>query len=240
MFHKHLLQTAIQRSLPRFSGHSYVALPMTTDKNLSSIRIMLKPQFEVTKTRRRKSKRRGKSLILHSKRFILLLDELNRIELRYLDISKRKNSDSETRVQFIRVIGSRDVENDKWNELLVTDNASNENINSIYGNSEPLNKIVLVIPSQIELRPDTFKYHETDGSYTSEKSVEMFLGSIPKPKQVKRSSLFKRQKLFGNLTSLAGFVGCIAEVSLNERVYNLRSDLGGDILDGFDIGEFIE
>lgn len=239
----HLSTPAIQRSISRFGGHSYIALPVTADLTLSNMRILFKPESRV-------SEYPSKRLVLYSSGFILLLDEMNRVEMRYLN--GLSNSREENSMQMIRVIGSRDAQLDTWNELLVTDDASGSQMNS-FGSTA--SRIVLVIPNQIKISQNIENSIPTDAwiELTGENRnttgdniganpdrgspMEFFVAGIPKAKQVGRSVAISEQSMFGKLTSISGFVGCIKELSINDRVYRLKSDLMGDALDGFDLSK---
>lgn len=222
-------------------GHSYLALPMITEPSLRSMRLVFRPNLKL-------ANKRQSTLLVYSKNFILLLDDSNRVELRYLTLSNKdgvgdgesgdydQNNNYEYHrdlSEVTRVIGSRDAELGKWNELIVTDASSSDSqTNFVAG----LNRIVLVTPDKIEL--DSSKNRI---GISQNISAEFFVAGLPDALRNREGAALteqyrSRQSALGERL-LGGFIGCISEFSLNQRIYNLKSDLNGDTLDGFDIGE---
>lgn len=234
---------ALQRNVPRFSGYSYLALPMITDSQITTLRLTFKPNYDNKYMLKKDQK---ESLILYSKFFILLLDEMGRIELRYLTEITPSNSNNNNNDysdvlstnKITRVIGSRDVVSNNWNELIITDASVDlisekeqyfdEKKNSTI---DIVNRIILVTPEKINT--------------SSKQNSELFVGGLPRIKNNDPSTKkinyinYNNNKLFGMKSFDHGFNGCIREFSINDRIYNLKSDFNGDVLDGFDIGRFI-
>lgn len=200
--------------MPRFTGHSYMALPMVKDLQLFKLRLLFKPvSLENV---------RGSSslLVLYStNKFVLTLDESGRVELRYL-------SDSD---EIIRVIGSKDVELFKWNELIIIDSSTENQFNI---DDDTINRISLITPDKIQL----------DNPLLG--AGELFVGGLPDSIVLSndRLNIIKNNENNNMATETTmggkGFVGCIKEFTINHKDYNLRSDLNGDTLDGFDIGKW--
>lgn len=237
---------ALQRSVPQFIGHSYLALPATSAHELDDLRLVFKPRLPLAGPREQPA-----LLLLQGRKFLLLLDSMNRIELRYFSRDNPR--------QVIRVIGSRDAELNKWNELWVTD-ASRDNNGLADKWTWGVNRIVLVTPDKVQLfdstpaqRSPTTRHSESseaeDRKFTSwNNSTELFVAG--KPESLRRGvhdvGGGDSQTRYADGAILAstlgeeatvGFTGCIKELTINQRSYNFRSDLNGDTLDGFDIGE---
>mgnify|MGYP000883620356 CR=1 FL=1 len=210
MFLAETEQAAIQRAIPRFLGHSYLALPMLEDPYLLGLSLIFKPELG-----RNFGAQIRPTLLLRSVKFSLLLDEMNRIELRYLT-----SQSSGGRAEITRVIGSRDVETNRWNQLIITDASSDAQEGAPI---DGVNRIVLVTPDKISL--DSNHYN----------SSQLFVAGIPDVGQI-RAGVTERESASSEDT-VGGFVGCIKELQVNSRLYNFRSDLNGDTLDGFDIGK---
>lgn len=235
---------------------------MVTDPFLTNLRLVFKPQSSVLslQTQRsdyltfgdsqvRQQTLSASQIILFSQKFVLLLDDMSRIELRYLDEAQRQfgSHQKQNAGKITRVIGSRDVEQNKWNELIVTDASSDsQKINSPIAS---LTRIVLVTPDKIDLR-FVSESHQANSSSSSvgsgsvgsgngvANSTELFVAGLPDALQSSdsRSNSQMSSGVFGEKLA-NGFVGCIGELGINQREYNLRSDLNGDALDGFDIGK---
>lgn len=195
-------------------------------------------------------------LLLYSQNFALLLDDMSRIELRYLDgqnnLVKPLKSSGETLEQtgkqnklakITRVIGSRDVEQNKWNELIVTDASSDSQMNEHIAG---LTRIVLVTPDKIDLgfvgQPERHSKATLNDTFENNPRSELFVGGMPDAlRQFDRHPNNKLEQAGSGLLGekLAnGFRGCIKELSINVRDYDFKSDFNGDTLDGFDIGEY--
>lgn len=223
---------------------------MISDSALTNLRLVFKPQsnalsqnldryFSQHKTDRTTSSRTttttiqlGSQLVLYSQKFVLLLDDMSRIELRYLD--GQNNNDVG---KITRVIGSRDVEQDKWNELIVTDASSDSQINN---HMEGLTRIVLVTPDKIDLSFKLKPEVATTNSNLASNLTELFVAGMPDAlRKLSREASDLEQAASGMLGEklTQGFRGCIRELSINSRDYDFRSDFNGDTLDGFDIGE---
>lgn len=198
-------------------------------------------------------------LLLYSRNFALLLDDMSRIELRYLDgqnnpllIKPLKGSQGAGTEQtgkqnkpgkITRVIGSRDVEQNKWNELIVTDASSDSQMNEHIAG---LTRIVLVTPDKIDLNfvgePMRHSKATTNDTFENNSHSELFVGGMPDA--LHRFDRHQNDKLEQAGSGLLGeklangFRGCIKELSINVRDYDFRSDFNGDTLDGFDIGEY--
>lgn len=242
---------------PKFLGRSYIALPVIPPANagarqfeLSSLRLVFKPQqanwFAVYNTSEASGAPEDdedyllwaqKQVLLASDCFLLLLDELNRVQLRY---SKQHPSDATKRGQLIMVLGDRDVRLDAWNELVLTrqvqttattsDNTQPSQSQSQSQSlderqrhpSEQLNRVVLVVPDKIELPPI---------------SGELFVGGTPSGARDRLAGDPPSKRVLAYGDAYSGFVGCVGGLTLNEHEYRLSSDLAGDILDGFDLAE---
>lgn len=194
---------------------------MIKDSSLSNLHFLFRPfgsNWEQEQT----------SLLLYSEKFLLLLDDLSRVELRYI------TQDSGSKIT--RVIGSRDAEINKWNELLITNDASSDDSSQIVSNSispeVPMNRIVLVLPDKIRLQD----YQATNNTSPTQ-SMELFVAGVPDAFRSKGAIKRQHSSLTMDKENLGGFSGCIRELNLNKRAYNFRSDLNGDTLDGFDIGK---
>lgn len=225
---------------------------MVTDSQLTTLRLIFKPIINDNNKYFIKREHTEESLILYSNFFVLLLDEMGRIELRYLTtITVDDNNDHYKKKQkfskeVTRVIGSRDVELNKWNELIITDasvDLINEDKENYYLNQKKdihnndidvvVNKIILVTPEKINT--------------SSNENGELFVGGLPNNNNnVNSTPLIKttdnnnnndNNKLLGMKSFNHGFIGCIKEFSINDRIYNWKSDFNGDVLDGFDIGK---
>lgn len=204
---------------------------MIKDSSLSNLHFLFKPfgsNWEQEQT----------SLLLYSEKFLLLLDDLSRIELRYITQGSGN--------KITRVIGSRDAEINKWNELLITDDASSDESSQLVSNlipsDIPMNRIVLVLPDKIQLDDDGDEDQnkaKTNKSLLSTQSMELFVAGVPDAFRSKGSIKRQHSPLTIDKENLGGFSGCIRELSLNKRDFNFRSDLNGDTLDGFDIGKLI-
>lgn len=223
---------------------------MVLNSTLSRLRLLFKPEFQQISTKLFKKRQRQRpNLLLYSlKKFVLLLnDDMRRIELKYLNPSNK---------QLTRVIGSHDVELNKWNELIVTDDASDIDYNTQYNTHyntinnlnqklsdhvmENVNRIVLIIPDKILLREENSINRNLDNN----NATELFVAGLPdsiNTRMIKsRNDNHQHTKhgdFFVDDKSIIGFTGCIKELQINSREYNFRSDLNGDTLDGFDIGK---
>lgn len=256
-------KTAIQRSVPKFSSQSYLALPMTSDRLLSDLRLVFKPQTNLDQN----DMTPRSSLLLYSKKFALLLDPMNRVELRYLQTKTFSNASNASRNKEVtRVIGSRDAHMNEWNELIITDSSSddtlevteedNNNGEEKYDKikASKMNKIVLITPDKIQLEGannnNIYQHEQNDSTFT-----QLFVGGLPDSmtKYTKgdtngnknnnptntsdKSDARSRHWILSEQSSACGFTGCIMRLQLSGRDYNLKSDLNGDALDGFDIGK---
>lgn len=205
---------------------------MIKDSSLSNLHFLFKP-FGHSNLEKEET-----SLLLYSEKFLLLLDDLSRVELRYIT--------QESGNKITRVIGSRDAEINRWNELLITNDASSDDLSQIETNlilpeNTMMNRIVLVLPDKIQLLEQQKQNHQaTTTNKTSTHSMELFVAGVPDAFRTYKGAI-KRQhsSLTMNKESLVGFSGCIRELSINKQAYNFRSDLNGDTLDGFDIGKLM-
>lgn len=223
----HLCQKPTQRAVPKFAGRSYLALPMITEPSLTNLRLLFRP--EERRRRHTKVPARPQLLLQFAQEFALLLysddDDTGRVELRYSERRWRRRQATDNGVgQVTRVIGSRDVELNKWNELIVTDVTSDSQA-SAASHENPL-KVILITPEQVPL-----------ASSDQEKSQrELFVGGTPDLAAESNEPAGYNATIL-DAQVVDGFVGCIRELSINGRSYNFRSDLNGDSLDGFDILE---
>lgn len=239
-----------QPKIPLFSGESYVALPMITNtSHINMMSLLFKPNPDEPPSRLlhvgNQIKPQQYKYLLSSSYFLLLLDNLNRVELRYLQVNSGE--------AVIRVMGSRDVATNRWNKLIITDNASgfstsnNHIINyndGIDRFGSAINEIVLVLPEPIGLAK-----HSQDRGHG-----ELFVAGKPNigPNSgdnnnvssdhgdARYSIVSQRDddQLAADEGEITGFSGCIQNITINDRQYVLKSDLRGDILDGFDISKF--
>lgn len=185
-----------------------MALPMIREAQFVKLKLLFKPEA----ARRKNCK---SLLVLYLNNFALVLDELGRIELRYFSSSSQGE-------QVIRVIGSRDVELNKWNELIITDASTD---NQLLIKDDNINRIILVTPERIPLKHYLAAYLKG----------ELFIGGLPA--KSRHDAEPNQLNSLNDDDTFTGFAGCIKEFSINERHFNLRSDLNGDTLDGFDIGK---
>lgn len=226
---------------------------MITDTHLKSLRLVFKPEPKLGLVSNRRT-----TLMLYSKRFALLLDDMSRVEFRYSssfaaraasDEEHEQQGDEETWIssgnEITRVIGSRDVVANKWNELIITDasSESQRTTNLISG----MERIVLVTPDKIQLSQfgGSRLFGRQNFDNNNNTATELFVAGLPDAignivQQSQNSPNTQSDLSFPTLSDklVSGFTGCIGGLSINERVYNFRSDLNGDALDGFDIGEF--
>lgn len=200
--------------------------------------------------------------LLSSSYFLLLLDNLNRIELRYLKVNSGE--------AIIRVMGSRDVAINQWNKLIITDNASRnrkDNFRRIINNSkqDDMDEIILVLPEPIAISSQ-----RDNERNTSQACGELFVAGRPNQMgdrydnnnknndnndenlRANNNAQYKilsndnneividnsDQLIVNDEREITGFSGCIQNVTINERKYVMNSNLNGDILDGFDISEY--
>lgn len=303
MSHVHRVHTTVvQADVPSFSGQSYAALPMISKGSVKNLVILFKPTQRGIEERVNeaggtiRSKFGGSTrhrYILSSAYFMLLIDNMNRIELRYLcggvncNLDARMmgktwsshrttfrnnhihNNHNKPSVRLIRVMGNRDVKPNAWNKLIITDNVSSlsgapdNEIISIP--NESLNEIVLIIPDPIQINKQTSvggtmmdgrttaldvdipeETSEIDNNLINKEHARhselLFLAGIPRlAKSWDRSNEKSPSHLNAydlHSENISGFKGCIWGVKLNDRIYRLKSDLRGDILDAFDIGKF--
>lgn len=249
---------------------------MITDPVLTNLRLLFKPTAETkldSSAHLSSPSTQQASLLLYSHRFALFLDNMGRVELRYLQqitqqeddnnnnnldhdyvgtkitddnfVSTTSSSSSEAHnkisKEVTRVIGSRDVEFGKWNELIITDSTSDDHK---YDPSEPLNSntILIVTPDKIQLDMNDVTHRQQPSSREGNHS-ELFLAGLPhrtdgfNTGRTSSTSRGNRWILDGGQLGVSGFTGCIKALQINERIYGLRSDLNGDALDGFDIGK---
>lgn len=206
---------------------------MISQSSITNLHLVFKPELPF---------KSGSSLLLHSQKFLLVLDDMQRIELRYSTQqttmkNNNTNDNQETiesnRNQFdrkiTRVLGSKDVELNKWNELWITDGTTTTitdgDMKSLSDND---GKIILVIPERIHLDPIGL-----DG--------DLFVAGIPQTNSLnsrdEMKESFEGSQFLDNDKSIEGFRGCINELSINGRKYNFKSDVSGDALDGFDISK---
>lgn len=203
---------------------------MIKDSSLSNLRLLFRPQSKLA------SAGRETSLMLYSDKFLLLLDDLSRIELRYI------MEDSGGKIT--RVIGSRDAELNKWNELFITTDASSDESSQLFNSNLipariAINRIVLVVPDKIQLNRSAATLSGTFNEKQNKQapSTELFVAGTPDAFRTRAGAKQQRSPLILDRETLAGFMGCMKELSINKRTYNFKSNLHGDALDGFDIGK---
>lgn len=204
--------------------------------------------------------RRRSELLLYSSEFALFLDQsMSRIELHYLNGGHSSNGGL-NKQQITRVMGSRDVESGQWNELVVIDSSSSSSNSMVGGEENHLdsvdatdgdyvacdydqvnnnsNRIILVTPNKISLMEDPVGVGINDENAAG----QLFVAGLPDSLWSSNSTSASSNR--GNtadrlgLALAGGFRGCIRQLSINGRRYNFRSDLDGDALDGFDVGEY--
>lgn len=207
---------------------------MIKDTSLSNLHFLFKP-FGHSNLEKEET-----SLLLYSEKFLLLLDDLSRVELRYIT--------QESGNKITRVIGSRDAEINRWNELLITNDASSDDSSQIETNLilpeiTMMNRIVLVLPDKIQLLEQQQQKQQNYRATTTTNrthSMELFVAGVPDAFRTYKGAIRRQHSsLTMDKENLGGFSGCIRELSINKRAYNFRSDLNGDTLDGFDIGKLI-
>lgn len=215
-----------------------MALPATSDLELDDLRLVFKPKAALLGHRELPA-----LLVLQGQKFLLLLDNMNRIELRYFSRDNAR--------QVIRVIGSRDAELNRWNELRITD-ASRDN-NGLADRWTPgANRIVLVTPDKVQLFNESQQEIPSIGTSGRARNFnELFVagrpeGSTQDGQETARETTdrwtsgdFRSSASKLGERSTVGFTGCIRDLSINGRAFNFRSDLNGDTLDGLDIGELL-
>lgn len=254
-------QRPVQRDTPKFSGHSYLALPMIKDRQLATLRLTMRPQLANSAGQRRRRRDRARVLV-YARDFVLLLDELGRVELRYKTTSSRQQTTRRRNEgELTRVFGSRDVEPGHWNEVLVTDaNSSSMSYDAArvgyeQNDARAPNRIVLVMPNTIRLRADNAPRQRGRAQHNAHFAGELFLAGLPSAARRYSSafdvdddveavshtsnSIVERDSLswWRVAQGARNFAGCVSSLQLNARTYNFRSDLRGDALDGFDIGK---
>ena len=173
-------------------------------------------------------------LMLYSQRFVLLLDDMSRVELRFFSQLDAHSS------PVTRVIGSRDVQPDTWTELIVT-----QDDNLLEPAQPHLPRVVLVTPQVVQLSSKAAATSATNIASTattnSSNAAELFVGGLPEALQVVHSAPPGQLHLrhLHDRPQPEGFRGCISELRFNQRHYNFKSDLNGDALDGYDIGKLL-
>lgn len=244
---------------------------MTTDSQLAYLSLDFKPIKRPTN----RSLANQASILLSTSRFALVMDSTNRVELRYLQLSNHINA---TREQLTRVIGSRDVLLNRWNQLVVTDASSDQTLeitedadddhdddddNEDRDDREEdqrdrANKIVLVMPDKIHLDDwdELSARQKKNRHHRYHPNTELFVGGLPekvlanyqaRESDINNNDLIRSESVRGDdrtrrlirdeQSGVFGFTGCISSLQVNDRSYNMRSDLNGDALDGFDLGE---
>lgn len=183
---------------------------------------------------------RGRSsILLVANKFAILMDDMQRIELRYSRRQTDQDADDDDDAHgrqppadsTTRVIGSRDAQLDRWNTLVVTDDSNDLVARESFGED----KIILITPEKIELA-DEMRNHI--GPMTTNSSLgQLFLGGLPKSMRATSDNENRLASLLGDPSTTDGFVGCIDWLRINGRQFSLKSDLDGDVLDGFDVGE---
>lgn len=117
-------RTVLQPEIPNFSGNSYAAVPIDSSiEFVQDLRITFMPILAKNRLPRRSRQfATTYTYLLSSRHFLLLVDNMNRVELRY--ISRQKNNNQRNESSFIRVIGSRDVISNRWNRIKILNNSA--------------------------------------------------------------------------------------------------------------------
>lgn len=208
-----------------------------------------------------------RSLLLYSSEFALFLDDsMSRIELQYLSnaggrITRVMGSRDVKLGEWNELVvidannnnNNNEYENNNNNILpdssmfVRSDEDTNDEDDECDYDRANSNKIILVIPNKIELLESvqpTDKQHDNNNNNSNNNNIsgsggQLFVAGLPESlwssDGADNGADDTARRLSVALAS--GYRGCIRELSINGRRYKFRSDLNGDALDGFDVGE---